>query len=205
MKKYDNIVNIRSIQHYLYCCHRWGLIEFDCSFAENFYVYRGNLVHQNVDNNKCIKSRGVIHENSVKVYNDEWGIYGVIDCLELRKNKDGAFISKYDDNFLLTVVEYKATSPKEDKFRYEDKMQLLAQKICVDNLFNTNSKTYFYYANTKKRISVDFIEEDYNFLKKTIKEMLEFTKNEEIPPINPKQHCSGCSIKNICLPIKTKG
>lgn len=175
-------------------------MEINCSFAENFYVYRGNLVHQNVDNKKGVRSRGVIHENSVRVYDDNWGIYGVIDCLELRKNKDGVFINEYDDKFSLTIVEYKATAPKKELYRYEDKMQVLAQKICIDSLFYTDCDAYFYYADTKKRVSVEFESEDYDFLIQTLIEIRKFTARGKIPPIKHDQHCSGCSIKNICLP-----
>ncbi|MFI3231106.1 MAG: CRISPR-associated protein Cas4 [bacterium] len=207
MKKYSEFINIRSIQHFLYCPHRWGLMEFNCNFAENYYVYRGNLVHKNIDNKKGVRSRGVIHENSVNVYNDDWNIYGVIDCLELcksnsTKSNPTPYIEKYNNNFLLTIVEYKASAPKKNTYRYEDKMQVLAQKICVDNLFNTNCDCYFYYANTKKRIKIDFISQDYIFLKNTLNDMQLLSITEEIPKINPKQRCYGCSIKNICLPKK---
>ncbi len=203
MKNYDDIT-IRSIQQYLYCKHRFGLIEFDCSFEKNFYVYRGDLLHLNVDQKKGMTSRGVIHECEVTVYHDEWNLYGVVDRLEFRKNSEGVYISKYDDYFDMTIVEYKATAPKDNTYRYEDKMQVLAQKICIDQMFQTNAKAYFYYGNTRKRVLVEFIEEDYIFLRNTIQEMMEWIEKQEIPPYDQKQKCSGCSIRNICLPKKIK-
>lgn len=41
-------ITIRSIQHYLYCPHRWGLMEIDKAWAENMYVTKANLMHERV-------------------------------------------------------------------------------------------------------------------------------------------------------------
>jgi len=193
---------IRSIQHYLYCPHRWGLIEFDCSFAENVFVYKGNLVHSAVDNNKGSTLRGSKRENSVHVYNDEWGIVGIVDCLEFKVKPEGTFVPKWKESFDISIVEYKASAPKNEMIHYDDKMQLLAQKICIDNLFNTDCNALLYYADTKKRFPVNYIDRDYIFLRQTLKEMDEWHKRYAIPPIEKTQNCNGCSMKDICLPMK---
>ena len=39
-------IPVRSIQHWLYCRHRWGLLEIDCAWAENYYVTKANLLHK---------------------------------------------------------------------------------------------------------------------------------------------------------------
>ena len=31
-------ISIRSIQHFLFCPHRWGMIEIDRAWAENYFV-----------------------------------------------------------------------------------------------------------------------------------------------------------------------
>ena len=41
-------ITIRSLQHYIYCPHRWGLMEIDRAWAENYFVTRGNLIHKRV-------------------------------------------------------------------------------------------------------------------------------------------------------------
>ncbi len=198
MKKSD--IHLRAIQHYLYCPHRWGLIETDCSFAENAFVYKGNRVHEAVDTKKGLSNRGVVHENSVRVYSDRWGISGIVDCLELKQDPAGVPITGRKGRYLITIVEYKATSPKQGDYRLEDAMQLLGQKICVDELFSTDCATCFYYANTKKRVPVAFCSADYTQLQCVLAEMEQLAGT--IPPISEKQHCSGCSMKDICLPPK---
>ncbi len=190
------------IQHYLYCPHRWGLMEIECCFSENIFVYKGNLVHENIDNKKGLKSRGVIHENSVHVYNDGYNIQGIVDCLEFRKDMNGVYVEKLDDIYAMTIVEYKVTAPKDGIQRYEDKMQVLAQKLCVDHIYGTSCEAFFYYANTRKRERIQFEENDYIFLKETLDEMTMFLQEKKIPPIRAKQYCVGCSMKDICLPMK---
>ena len=41
-------ITIRSIQHYMYCPHRWGLLEIDKAWAENVFVTKANLMHERV-------------------------------------------------------------------------------------------------------------------------------------------------------------
>ena len=41
-------ITIRSIQHYLYCPHRWGLIEINDCWAENIFVTKANFLHERV-------------------------------------------------------------------------------------------------------------------------------------------------------------
>ncbi|XOQ43756.1 MAG: CRISPR-associated exonuclease Cas4 [Clostridium sp.] len=200
MKNSDNLTDIRSIQQYLYCPHRWGLMETDCSWAENVFVCKGNLMHENVDSGKCLFARHAIIERGVTVYNDDWGLFGIIDCLELRRASSGCWIEKYKDHFDLTVVEYKVRAPKNGDYRHEDGMQLLAQKICVDSIFKTNCKTAFYYADTRKRVKVEFHEDDYAFLRSTLTEMNMLRESCTIPPIKDGQYCGGCSLKDICMP-----
>ena len=67
----ENEISIRSIQHYLYCPHRWGLIEIDRAWAENYFVTKANLMHERVhDPNQGYLSRGRLVYTSVPIYND---------------------------------------------------------------------------------------------------------------------------------------
>ncbi len=202
MKCFDDSVDLRSIQQYLYCPHRFGLMENDCSWAENVFVSRGNLAHERVTEGKITSSRGTIQERSIRVFNDDWGLFGILDCLELKKDKNGVEVSAYDGKYTVSIVEYKISAPKNGKIRMEDHMQLLGQKICVDSLFSCDADTYFYYHDTRRRERVEFAEEDYIFLKKTLNEIREIKRNGHIPPIRKDQYCSGCSMKDICLPGK---
>ena len=67
-------IAIRSIQHYMYCPHRWGLLEIDKAWAENFFVTKANLLHERVhDPEKNYTARGKKVFTAVPVYNDKEG------------------------------------------------------------------------------------------------------------------------------------
>ena len=89
-------IAIRSIQHYMYCPHRWGLLEIDRAWAENAFVTKANLMHNRVhDPERSYISRGKKVYTSVPVYNDldEYNLYGVTDCLEMTRDKNGVSIN----------------------------------------------------------------------------------------------------------------
>jgi CRISPR-associated exonuclease Cas4 len=197
-------VSIRNLQHYMYCPHRWGLINIDCSWMENYFVTKGNLIHERVhDPDQSYYARNKRVLTSVPVYNDEIGIYGVTDCIELRQSARGVKIPGYSDNYQLTIVEYKPRKPKEKDFYEEDVLQVFAQKICVDKIFHCDSEGVIYYADIKKRVKLPLNEmyDDYLAkLKEILTDIRDLTERGEIPPIRKKQKCSGCSFHDLCLP-----
>lgn len=189
-------IAIRSIQHYLYCPHRWGLLEIDCAWAENVFVTKANLLHDRVHNPKApYSSSGKKCYTSVSVYNDksEYNLYGVTDCIEVTG----------DEKCNLCIVEYKPTKPKNKAYNFDDLMQVFAQKICVDYVFNCDCDGVLYYADVKKRIRLplkeNFSEYD-DILKRTLAEMRNLISKGKIPEIVKNRNCSGCSMKDICMP-----
>lgn len=199
-------ITIRAVQHYMYCPHRWGLMEIGQTWAENIYVTKANIMHKNVhDPQHRYSSKGAKVFTAVPVYNDlaEYNLYGVTDCLEFIEDKEGVLIEGSPKHYKVTIVEYKPTAPKNGMHREEDMMQVFAQKICVDYTFNCKSDAFIYYSDTKKRIPVYFdgLYESYD---KKLKEMLiEMRHNMDkgiIPNIKKGQKCSGCSMRDLCMP-----
>lgn len=201
-------ITIRSIQHYLYCPHRWGLIEIGQAWLENGFVVNGNLIHQRVNNNLhdfTDTNKAVI--SNLDIFDDSLEIYGVADCVEFIKSKSGTFIEDLGGRYRLKIVEYKPTQKKSALASDSEEMQLFAQKLCIDKLFNCDSETYFYFKDTNKRIKIDFSER-YDIMKnkliKCLDEMRSNLQSGTIPPISKNKHCSGCSMKDLCMPKKHK-
>lgn len=203
-------IAIRSIQHYMYCPHRWGLLEIDRAWSENVFVTKANLMHNRVhDPEQNYISRGKKVYTSVPVYNDldEYNLYGVTDCLEMTKDKNGVFIDGSKEKYNISIIEYKPTKPKQAEYLEEDLMQVFAQKICVDYVFGSDCEAVLYYADVKKRITLPLKEnfEVYDRqLKKLLKEMRINFVQGVIPPIRKGQKCSGCSMKDLCMPSANK-
>ena len=193
----DDTISIRSVQHFLYCQHRWGLLNIDDVWAENAFVTKANIIHKHVHNSDTMRLRaGVKTYYAVPVFNNrvEYNIYGVLDCLEVTTNVGGKIFS---------IVEYKPTKPRNTDYNYDDMMQVYAQKICVDNIFNTDCNTYIYYADTKSRVKLTFNQCNKELSAQLIallSRMRAYSKSGTIPPISSSNQCSGCSIKNVCMP-----
>lgn len=199
-------INIRSIQHYLYCPHRWGLLEIDKAWNENVFVTKANLMHNRVhDPERKYSLRGKKVFTSVPVYHDgeAYNLYGITDCIEATVNPNGKDVLSNGEKYHLCIVEYKPTQPKNRLYNEDDMMQVFAQKICVDYVFQCDSSAVLYYADTKERVELPF-KEHYQQYDRMLKEILEEMRcNLEqgiIPPIRKGQKCSGCSMKDLCMP-----
>lgn len=199
-------IAIRSIQHYLYCPHRWGLLEIDKAWAENFFVTKANLMHERVhDPQKVHRLRGRKIFTAVPVFNDQddYNLYGVTDCLELYEDKQGISIHESKEKYRICIVEYKPTMPENRPFREDDLMQVFAQKICVDFVFGGNCEGVIYYADSKQRVKLPLQENFFQYdqkLKYILKEMRDYMMKGKIPPVARDQKCSGCSMKDLCMP-----
>ena len=179
-------ISIRSIQHYLYCPHRWGLLEIDCAWSENYYVTKANLLHRRVHEIGTYSSRAKKSYTSVTVYNDlpQYDVYGVVDCLETSGG-------------LYNIVEYKPSKPKSEEYNHDDLMQVFAQKLCVDHVFGCDCKGYIYYADVKKRICLPLAEnfEKYHAeLLTLLSDIRDHIEKGSIPPVKKGQKCAGCSF-----------
>lgn len=187
-------VSIRQIQHYLYCPHRWGLINIDCAWAENYFVVKANLMHERVHSDDHYSSRGKRAYTNLDVWNDEIGIYGKTDCVEFYDNK-------------ITVVEYKPSAPENGLYNVDDAVQVYAQKLCVDNVFSCDSEAVIYYADSRKRVVLPLNSESgyyRSLLEEILMSIRKCIASGNIPPIQKGQKCSGCSMKDLCIPSVLK-
>lgn len=206
----DIIVNIRSIQHYMYCPRRFALLEVNSDWAENAFVVKADLLHENVhsgahnfsDSRKAVRS-------DIAIYNDmpEYDIFGVADCVEFIKSKGGAEIHGLEGRYNVRIVEYKPKAPKDSPFRDTDAIQVFAQKICADYVWRCDSEAYIYYDDIRRRVKLPFDVEYDKYdttLKRLLGEMRSVLAQNNIPPRQKGQKCSGCSLADYCFPKEKK-
>lgn len=77
-------------------------------------------------------------------------MYGVTDCLEMTKDKNGVSIDGSEEKYNICIVEYKPTKPKNKEYHEEDLMQVFAQKICVDYVFGSDCDAGFILCGCKE-------------------------------------------------------
>lgn len=203
-------MNIRMIQHYMYCPRRYALLEINRDWLENAFVVKADIMHEHVhDGSHNFSDSKKVVRSSVDVYNDlpEYDLYGILDCVEFVKDKNGVAINGLSGTYKVQIVEYKPKAPKETAFRETDAIQVFAQKICADFTWKCSSEAFLYYADTRKRIALPFDEEYETYdamLKKYISEMHDILESHTIPSRKKGQKCSGCSISDLCFPKVNK-
>ena len=78
-------INLRSIQHYMYCPRRYALLELNRDWNENAFVVQANLLHEHVhDGSHSFSDSRKVVRSDVTVYRDypEYDLNGVLDCAE---------------------------------------------------------------------------------------------------------------------------
>lgn len=206
----DHTVNIRTIQHYMYCPRRYALLEINKDWQENAFVIKANIMHEHVhDGSHDFSDSRKVVRSAVALYNDmpEYDLYGIADCIEFVRAKDGVNIPGLEGKYRVQIVEYKPKAPKAGCFNETDAIQVFAQKLCADFIWNCKSEAYIYYADIRKRIKLPFDErfDEYDItIKKLLAEMRDILKRQQIPQRPRGQKCSGCSIADLCFPRTPK-
>ena len=187
--KNEESIPINSLQHYIYCKRQWALVYMEGLWRDNAKTVSGNIVHTLVDDPFFNETRKNVRiSRSVPVYLDELPIHGVCDYVEFKQEK-------------ITVIEYKNGRPNEkDTVNYHDGIQLAAQMMCINSMFNVKCEGYIYYDAIKRRIHLNNEEQYFSDVRNIAAEINQTLKTKIIPPKDPKQNCRNCSMTDICMP-----
>jgi CRISPR-associated exonuclease Cas4 len=204
MSKYaeDNLLMLSGIQHIAFCERQWAFIHIEQQWIENNLTLEGRHLHERVDNPALSgKNKTVVELRSLPIVSYSLGLYGIADMIELQptdNSKNSILHPKHNGFWQPIPVEYKRGKPKPDE---RDEVQLCAQAICLEEMYNIYiSQGYLYYGETRHRSEVVFIESLRDKVKKYAERMhYLFDKNETPKPIYAT-HCKSCSLYNICLP-----
>ena len=176
---------ISALNHYLYCPRRCALVHVEQVWNENLYTMRGNDVHENVDTISSHELSGVRYERALPIWSRRLNLVGKADLVEFHGK------TPYP-------VEYK--SGRHKKFE-NDYMQLLAQAVCLEEMFKVKvGKGALYWHGSRERKEIVFTEAMRLRLEEVAAEVHEMvTKRITPPPVNDKR-CKECSLKESCLP-----
>ncbi|MCX7639550.1 MAG: CRISPR-associated protein Cas4 [Pyrinomonadaceae bacterium] len=186
MKVELEIVQVSSLSHYAFCPRRCALMNIEGVWADNEHTILGSILHQRVNEIEYETEKGAKIVRSLPIFSVKYGLNGRADVVEFRKNE-------------IIPVEYKKGKRRKHE---NDEIQLCAQSLCLEEMFNTRIKRGFvYYASSKKRREVFMDEELRRMTIETIEKVRELLQKQFIPQAKyiPKR-CEECSLVNICLP-----
>lgn len=195
----DDYLMLSGIQHFAFCRRQWAMIHIEQQWAENYRTTAGELMHKKAHDESAFEKRGnVLTVRGLRISSHELGVSGQCDVVEFQQAENGVTLYGYDGNWNPVPVEYKHGKPKENN---ADELQLCAQAICLEEMFQTViPEGYLFYGENRRRSHVDFTEDLREEVKKMTKEMHELFQRGHTPNVKPTKQCKACSLENLCVP-----
>lgn len=195
----DDYLMLSGIQHFKFCRRQWALIHIEQQWAENIHTVVGELMHKKAhDPYLTEKRKDLLVVRSLPVASKAMGVSGECDVVEFHRCEDGIKLHGHRGTFLVYPIEYKKGKPKVTE---EDKLQLVAQALCLEEMFSTNiSEGALFYGETRRREVVAITEELRLEVIKMFQEMHQYFDRKYTPKVKYSKACNSCSLRDICLP-----
>lgn len=195
----EDYLMLSGIQHFAFCRRQWAMIHIEQQWAENYRTTAGGLMHKKAHDEGSFEKRGnLLIVRGLRIASRELGLSGQCDVVEFHENENGIVLFGYDGKWNPVPVEYKHGSPKENN---ADELQLCAQAVCLEEMFQTSiPEGFLYYGENRRRSSVQFTDALRSEVKKMAGEMHDLFKRGHTPNVKPTKQCKACSLENLCVP-----
>lgn len=204
----EEYLMLSGIQHMAFCERQWALIHIEQQWQENILTTEGKHLHEHADNPFENDTRREIRTTrGVAIFSSRLGLRGIADVVQYIREDSlpesvSITLNGREGRWQIVPVEYKHGKPKINDI---DKVQLCAQAICLEEMFNVSiEEGYLYYYLTRRREHVIF---DVN-LRRRVKNLADrmhslFNRGEVPKPVEEK-YCGNCSLYEICQPSWSK-
>lgn len=195
----EEYLMISGIQHFKFCRRQWALIHIEQQWEENVHTVIGELMHKKVhDPYITEKRKGIIIARALPVSSRKMGVSGECDVVEFHSCEEGIKLHGHRGLYSIYPVEYKKGKPK---ITDEDKLQLVAQALCLEEMFSTKiQEGAIFYGETRRREIVEITLELKQEVVDMFEEMHQYYDRKYTPKVKNKKACQSCSVKEICMP-----
>ncbi len=195
----EDYLMLSGIQHFAFCRRQWAIIHIEQQWAENYRTTAGELMHKKAHDEGSFEKRGnLLIVRGLRISSHELGVSGQCDVVEFHQDERGVELFGYDGKWHPVPVEYKRGTPKGNN---ADELQLCAQAICLEEMFQASILNgYLYYGENRRRSYVEFTDNLREEVKKMTKEMHELLRRGYTPNVKPTKQCKACSLENLCVP-----
>ena len=195
----DNYLMLSGIQHFKFCKRQWALIHIEQQWEENVHTVVGELMHKKAHDPYLVEKRkDLLIARSLPIVSREMGVSGECDVVEFHRCEDGIKLHGHRGNFSLYPIEYKKGKPKLTE---EDRLQLVAQALCLEEMFSTNiQEGALFYGETRRREVLEITEDLRQEVREMFREMHQYFDRKYTPKVKYSKACNACSLKEICLP-----
>ena len=195
----DDYLMISGIQHFKFCRRQWALIHIEQQWADNVHTVIGELMHKRVhDPYLREKRKDIVIARALPVSSRAMGVSGECDVVEFHRCDDGIRLHGHRGLFSVYPIEYKKG---RSKLTEEDKLQLAAQAMCLEEMFSTEvPEGAIFYGESRRREIVDITSDLRTEVEKIFEEMHQYYNRHYTPKVKYSKSCNACSLKDICLP-----
>ena len=195
----DEYLMLSGIQHFKFCRRQWALIHIEQQWEENVHTVVGELMHKKVHDPYLVEKRkGVLMVGALPVSSRSMGVSGECDLVEFVKCEDGITLFGHRGFYSVYPVEYKKGKPKKTE---EDHLQLVAQAMCLEEMFSTQiSEGAIFYGETRRKENVTFSQELRNEVRESFLEMHQYYDRGYTPKVKKTKACNSCSLSDVCIP-----
>lgn len=195
----DELLPLSGLQHFLFCRRQWALIHVEQQWRENALTAEGRILHRRVDDPFFTEVRsGTVIARAVPVASYRLGLSGICDVVEFTRSAKGVGLPGREGRYLAAPVEYKRGKQKQEP---SDEAQLCAQAMCLEDMLAIEiPEGFLYYAQTRRRVSVELNEDLRGLVRKAAEEMHGYFRRGYTPRVKPFKGCRSCSLAEVCLP-----
>ena len=195
----DEYLMLSGIQHFKFCRRQWALIHIEQQWEENVHTVVGELMHKKVHDPYLVEKRkGVLMVRALPVSSRSMGVSGECDLVEFVKCEDGITLFGHRGFYSVYPVEYKKGKPKKTE---EDHLQLVAQAMCLEEMFSTQiSEGAIFYGETRRKENVTFSQELRKEVRESFLEMHQYYDRGYTPKVKKTKACNSCSLSDVCIP-----
>ncbi len=195
----DDYLLLSGIQHFAFCRRQWAIIHIEQQWAENGKTTAGELMHRKAHEEGSFEKRGeLLIVRGLRIFSRELGLSGQCDVVEFHESEEGVELFGYEGKWIPVPVEYKNGALKEHN---ADELQLCAQAICMEEMFQTKiSAGYLYYGENRRRSHVILTDALREEVRKAVGEMHDLFQRGYTPNVKPNKRCQACSLEDFCVP-----
>jgi CRISPR-associated exonuclease Cas4 len=185
-------IPLSALQHWLYCPRQCALIHNEQVWAENRFTAEGQLLHKKANEGPDEHRAAGSILRALHVSSEKYGISGICDIVEKR---GGDLRSPLQ----ITPVEYKRGKPKSHR---ADEVQVCAQALCLEEMFQTEIPTaLIFYGTARRRTEVRLDDELRALTISTIAAVREMKAGGITPAAEyDSRRCDACSLIDLCQP-----
>lgn len=181
-----------------YCLRRAAILLNERFWEESSDTAKGRAEHERVHTQRVERRKDEIKLYENTVFSDKLHLIGKCDCIEAVRDESGCMFPAADFPVKLYPVEFKHGKLRSER---EYEIQLCAQAICLEEMYNTNiKKGALFYITSHRRLEIEFTDELRQIVCETARKLRHIRNEFLIPEAVYEPKCLKCSIKEYCMP-----